>query len=72
MLVQVNRDLDLVLVGFLLELVNMNPLEVNMRQVSTNLLGHLEFSILSSILCTLHSEPSQNETLVILGEFFFF
>ena len=70
MLVQVHRDLDGQFLGLFLDLVNMNPLEVNVGQGALNLLGKFHPFLLNAVLCALHGESVDDETLrVVLSVF---
>jgi len=70
LLVQVHGDLDSLFLVLLLDLVNVSPLKVDVGQGALNLLGQFDPFLLDAVLCALHRESVDDETLSVVLSFF--
>lgn len=62
LLVQIDRDLDLLINLLLVDLANVDPLEVDERQVAAKGLGELDSLVVRGVLSSLHREPLDDES----------
>ena len=62
LLVQIDRDLDLLINLLLVDLANVHPLEVDERQVAAEGLGELDSLVVRGVLGSLHREALDDES----------